>query len=75
MVPFTDNPSKTYLYYVYYPRDNMNTKLLVSHGMVLDTLHISLMCHALYYYLVTSFGNVDALQMTTWSLIMSDHYS
>ncbi|OAX31642.1 hypothetical protein K503DRAFT_62068 [Rhizopogon vinicolor AM-OR11-026] len=59
---------QTYMYYVHYPRDNMSTKLLVALIWVLDTLHVSLMCLALYYYLVTSFGNMDALQMTDFIL-------
>ncbi|KAJ8585816.1 hypothetical protein M405DRAFT_824297 [Rhizopogon salebrosus TDB-379] len=62
---------QTYLYYVYYPKDTKGLKFLVALIWVLDTLHISLMCHALYYYLVSNFGNEDALTAAVWSLIGS----
>ncbi|KAG2131944.1 hypothetical protein BD769DRAFT_595472 [Suillus cothurnatus] len=62
---------QTYLYYVYYPRDTNGLKVLVGSIWVLDTLHVSLMCHALYYYLVTSFGDVDNLATGVWSLFIS----
>lgn len=62
---------QTYLYYVYYPSDTNGLKLLVGFIWVLDTLHVSLMCRALYYYLVTSFGNPDNLATGDWSLFTS----
>ncbi|KAG2139809.1 uncharacterized protein EDB93DRAFT_1330192 [Suillus bovinus] len=62
---------QTYLYYVYYPTDPNNLKVLVAFIWVIDTLHISFMCHALYYYLVTSFGNPDNLGTGVWSLFAS----
>ncbi|KAG1751867.1 hypothetical protein EDB19DRAFT_1205616 [Suillus lakei] len=62
---------QTYLYYVYYPRDTNGLKVLVVFIWVIDTLHVSLMCHALYYYLVTNFGNADNLGTGVWSLFAS----
>lgn len=62
---------QTYLYYVYYPRDTNGLKVLVASIWVIDTLHVSLMCHALYYYLVTSFGDADHLGTGVWSLFTS----
>ncbi|KAG1873886.1 hypothetical protein F4604DRAFT_1925462 [Suillus subluteus] len=62
---------QTYLYYVYYPRDTDGLKVLVASIWVIDTLHVSLMCHALYYYLVTSFGDPDNLAIGVWSLFTS----
>jgi len=38
---------------------------------VLDTLHVILMCHTMYYYLISGFGNVQALAQGTWSLFAS----
>ncbi|KAG2040894.1 hypothetical protein BDR03DRAFT_1007671 [Suillus americanus] len=61
---------QTYLYYVYYPRDTNGLKVLVASIWVIDTLHVSLMCHALYYYLVTSFGDTDNLGTGVWSLFL-----
>lgn len=62
---------QTYLYYVYYPSDRRDTRILVAVIWILDTLHISFMCHSMYYYLVSNFGNVAALAVGTWSLYAS----
>ncbi|KAL4063590.1 hypothetical protein V8B97DRAFT_1876581 [Scleroderma yunnanense] len=59
---------QTYLYYMYYPNDPRDTKLLVRRQRILDTLHIALMCRSIYFYLVSNFGNVVALAEGTWSL-------
>ncbi|KIK40061.1 hypothetical protein CY34DRAFT_13979 [Suillus luteus UH-Slu-Lm8-n1] len=61
---------QTYLYYVYYPKDTNGLKVLVAFIWVLDTLHVSLMCHALYYYLVSSFGDPNNLGTGVWSLFL-----
>ncbi|KAI6018997.1 hypothetical protein BKA83DRAFT_1636348 [Pisolithus microcarpus] len=34
---------------------------------ILDTLHVSFMCHMLYYYLITNFGNPTSLEYIVWS--------
>ncbi|KAG2112700.1 uncharacterized protein F5147DRAFT_684131 [Suillus discolor] len=62
---------QTYLYYVYYPSDPNSVKVLVAFIWVLDTLHVSFMCHALYYYLVTSFDDPNNLGTGVWSLFTS----
>ncbi|KAI6163247.1 hypothetical protein EDD17DRAFT_1572162 [Pisolithus thermaeus] len=43
---------QTYVYYMHYPEDAAIIKFLVAAIWILDTLHVSFMCHALYYYLV-----------------------
>ncbi len=35
-------------------------------GRGVDTLHMALISHALYYYLVTSFGQIGVLAAPTW---------
>lgn len=62
---------QTYLYYVYYPKDTNGLKVLVAFIWVIDTLHVSLMCHALYYYLVSNFGDPNNLGTGVWSLFTS----
>ncbi|KIJ64218.1 hypothetical protein HYDPIDRAFT_28656 [Hydnomerulius pinastri MD-312] len=62
---------QTYLYFMYYPNDSLDTKLMVTAIWILDTLHISLMSHALYYYLISNYGNAVALVDGTWSLYAS----
>ncbi|KAK0468079.1 uncharacterized protein EV420DRAFT_1635340 [Desarmillaria tabescens] len=36
--------------------------------MSVDTFHLILICHALYYYTVSHFGDFDALAVSTWSI-------
>ncbi|RDB25971.1 hypothetical protein Hypma_006515 [Hypsizygus marmoreus] len=62
---------QTYFYYMYYPKDGPRLKLLVAVIWILDTLHTILMCHAMYHYLISGFGNPLALVQGTWSLFAS----
>ncbi|KAI6158170.1 hypothetical protein BKA82DRAFT_4067986 [Pisolithus tinctorius] len=62
---------QTYLYFMNYPNDDVPTKLFVVAIWALDTAHITLMCHALYYYLVSSYGVVTSLAYGVWSLFAS----
>jgi len=48
---------QTYFYYMSFPKDDITTKLLVGVIWLLDTLHVAFMCNALYFYLITGFGN------------------
>ncbi|KAI6102934.1 hypothetical protein F5141DRAFT_1133830 [Pisolithus sp. B1] len=43
---------QTYVYYMHYSEDSSFTKFIVALTWILDTLHVSFMCHMLYYYLV-----------------------
>ncbi|KAL4073585.1 hypothetical protein J3A83DRAFT_4229728 [Scleroderma citrinum] len=54
-----------------YPDDGVGVKLCVMIVWVLDTLHVSLMCHALYYYLISDYGIVSTLGDSVWSLFAS----
>ncbi|KAH7882570.1 hypothetical protein F5I97DRAFT_1931115 [Phlebopus sp. FC_14] len=84
---------QTYLYYMYYPNDDLDTKALVRTAVctcrsddllndlpkvaviwILDTLHISLMCHSLYYYLVSNFGDPTALVDGTCPKLSGDKW-
>lgn len=62
---------QTYLYFMNYPNDDVPTKLFVAAIWVLDTTHVTLMCHALYYYLVSSYGVTTSLAYGVWSLFAS----
>ncbi|KAI6099468.1 hypothetical protein EDD16DRAFT_500930 [Pisolithus croceorrhizus] len=62
---------QTYLYFMNYPNDDVPTKLFVAAIWVLDTTHITLMCHALYYYLVSGYGVTTSLAYGVWSLFAS----
>ncbi|KAL0952970.1 hypothetical protein HGRIS_007181 [Hohenbuehelia grisea] len=62
---------QTYFYYVSYPKDSRNLKLLVSVIWFLDTVHFGFVCHTMYWYLVTNFANPPALAIGNWSLFVS----
>ncbi|KAF8071736.1 hypothetical protein FPV67DRAFT_893955 [Lyophyllum atratum] len=62
---------QAYFYYTYYPKDGYGLKLLVATIWTLDSIHVILMCHTMYHYLISGFGNVQNLLEGTWSLFTS----
>ncbi|KAI6104411.1 hypothetical protein F5141DRAFT_191227 [Pisolithus sp. B1] len=52
---------------MYSSEDTSTVKFLVAATCILDTLHVSFMCHTLYYYLVTSYGVPTSLEYIIWS--------
>jgi len=41
---------------------------------VLDTLHLALITHCMYYYLVTNYADVSALHGIVWSFKVSTYF-
>ncbi|KAI6100207.1 hypothetical protein F5141DRAFT_324538 [Pisolithus sp. B1] len=66
-----NDTSGTYMYYMYFSEDAATLKFLVAVIWVLDTLHVSFMCHALYYYLITNYGVIASLEYMVWSFRVS----
>ncbi|KAI5996873.1 hypothetical protein F5J12DRAFT_929098 [Pisolithus orientalis] len=59
---------QTYLYLMHYSADDASImKCLVTVTWILDTVHVMLMCHILYYYLVTNYGIPTSLDYIVWS--------
>ncbi|KAK0468936.1 hypothetical protein IW261DRAFT_1011090 [Armillaria novae-zelandiae] len=58
---------QTFIYYKRYPGDWWFYKYSVAVLWVFDTLHVVLSMHALYFYLIESFGNYLALVKIVWS--------
>ncbi|KAG1762548.1 hypothetical protein EDD22DRAFT_953042 [Suillus occidentalis] len=56
--------------YVQMHRDTKMTffKLIVIWLWILDALHLALVIHCIYYYLVTNYANFNALTEVIWSL-------
>ncbi|KAI6021800.1 hypothetical protein PISMIDRAFT_678286 [Pisolithus microcarpus 441] len=63
---------QTYVYYMHYSEDSLILKLLVAAVWVLDTVHVSFMIHALYYYLIATYGVPTSLEYIIWTLPGSD---
>ncbi|KAJ7347626.1 hypothetical protein DFH08DRAFT_1080498 [Mycena albidolilacea] len=59
---------QAYIYYENFPEDPLSLKALVGFVWTLDFVHLVLISHAMYYYLVTNWGNVAALGLTTIEL-------
>ncbi|PBK66732.1 hypothetical protein ARMSODRAFT_1021166 [Armillaria solidipes] len=57
---------QTVIYYKQYPNDPWIFRYAVAVLWILDTLHIVLSTHALYYYMVESFGDYPALFSIIW---------
>ncbi|KAI6021889.1 hypothetical protein BKA83DRAFT_4289423 [Pisolithus microcarpus] len=53
---------QTYMYFMHYSEDASATKFLVVAMWILDTLHISFICHALYHYLITNYAVPTSLE-------------
>ncbi|KAI6021722.1 hypothetical protein BKA83DRAFT_4286450 [Pisolithus microcarpus] len=56
----------TYMYYMHYSEDDSTTKFTVAIVWVMDTLHVSFMCHMLYYYLIINYGAPMSLEYIVW---------
>ncbi|KAI6154487.1 hypothetical protein EDD17DRAFT_1072487 [Pisolithus thermaeus] len=63
---------QTYAYYMHYTEDALILKLVVAAVWVLDTVHVSLMMHALYYYQVINYGVPTSFEYIIWTLPGSD---
>ncbi|KAH6893704.1 hypothetical protein BKA70DRAFT_1536315 [Coprinopsis sp. MPI-PUGE-AT-0042] len=61
--------SQTYTYYSNYPKDNLHNTLIVGGLWILDTVQTCFASMAMYYYLISNYGNPLALGRAHWSLI------
>ncbi|KIO09760.1 hypothetical protein M404DRAFT_289047 [Pisolithus tinctorius Marx 270] len=66
-----NNSPGTYVYFMHYSEDASTMTFLVGAIWILDTLHVSLTCHSLYYYLITNYGVPMSLEYTVWSFSVS----
>ncbi|RPD65458.1 hypothetical protein L226DRAFT_530957 [Lentinus tigrinus ALCF2SS1-7] len=60
---------QTYIYYKRNESDPAYLKLLVFFLWVLDSLHLALITHSVYFYAVTNFSNLLELTIPTWSIL------
>ncbi|KAF9529941.1 hypothetical protein CPB83DRAFT_851860 [Crepidotus variabilis] len=59
---------QVYGYYHRYPKDSLLNKATVTVLWILDLLHLCLIIHGIYYYVVTGYGKPQTLQVIPWSL-------
>ncbi|PBK91911.1 hypothetical protein ARMGADRAFT_192275 [Armillaria gallica] len=62
---------QTFIYYKLNPNDPWIFRYSVALLLILDTLHVALGTHGLYFYLIESFGNhLVLLSKFTWSFLL-----
>ncbi|EKM80267.1 hypothetical protein AGABI1DRAFT_106493 [Agaricus bisporus var. burnettii JB137-S8] len=61
---------QTLYYFTRYPKDVWYIKSLVGLVWVFDTIHQCLICHTVYFYLVTNFSNSTSLADMIWSILL-----
>ncbi|KAK6992922.1 hypothetical protein R3P38DRAFT_3078368 [Favolaschia claudopus] len=61
---------QTLLYFTKYRRDPRYIKLLVIATLFFDTVHMGLIIHVVYHYLITNFYKSAALQHIIWSIVV-----
>ncbi|KAI0043266.1 hypothetical protein FA95DRAFT_1609528 [Auriscalpium vulgare] len=59
---------QTYQFYTNDERDRWLLRSLVALLWVLDTLQLTLLCHAVYHFLILNYGKPDMLEYSIWSL-------
>ncbi|KAJ7257503.1 hypothetical protein B0H12DRAFT_1110980 [Mycena haematopus] len=59
---------QTASYFTWYRRDPSYLKALVSATLLLDTLHMVLISHVVYHYLITNYYKNATLQVVVWSV-------
>lgn len=62
---------QTLYYATRYPKDVWYIKGLVALVWIFDTIHQCLICHTVYYYVITNFNNPITLTRMVWSVIAS----
>ncbi|KAG5718815.1 hypothetical protein E4T56_gene2669 [Termitomyces sp. T112] len=60
---------QSYTYFRSSDQDKQWFRLVIFILWILDTFHLTLITHTLYYYMISNFGNYLALVFPTWSLI------
>ncbi|KAG6906594.1 hypothetical protein DXG01_012997 [Tephrocybe rancida] len=60
---------QSYMYFKTSTHDRQWFRGVIFSLWILDTLHLALITHGLYYYLVSNFGNFAALVGPTWSIL------
>ncbi|KAF8903696.1 hypothetical protein CPB84DRAFT_721957 [Gymnopilus junonius] len=60
---------QTYVYYRKGQRDHVSFKAIIYFLWLLDTFHLTLITHSLYFYLITSYANPVQLLFPTWSIL------
>lgn len=62
---------QVYEYFSKYGSDRIYLKVLVGGIVILESLHLALACHYVYFYLIQHFGEIEYIKRIVWSLFLS----
>lgn len=62
------NCVQTYGYFQLFDKDHWTLKFAVFSLWMLGTLHMAVVSHAVYTYIVSGFGNIETPSLTAWSI-------
>ncbi|KAF5357114.1 hypothetical protein D9756_006796 [Leucocoprinus leucothites] len=66
---------QVYIFFYNNRRDSWLFKLFIYALWILDTLHMAMVIHGLYYYLIENFGRATAMLKPTWSLLAHVYFT
>ncbi|TDL21621.1 hypothetical protein BD410DRAFT_285886 [Rickenella mellea] len=66
---------QTFHYYKRYPHDPRQLKWIVGILTFADTMHLALSTAAIYWYLVSNFGNFPNLGLTHWTMNIQNQFN
>lgn len=66
---------QTYLYFRTQSKDGRLFKVLIAFLWMLDTAHLAVITHTLYFYLVSNYGNLASLVTPTWTMLAQVYFT
>ncbi|KDR73254.1 hypothetical protein GALMADRAFT_251847 [Galerina marginata CBS 339.88] len=61
---------QAFMYFTNYKKDVWYLKALVLTTVSFDAIHLAMISHAVYHYVVSDFHNPDSLRFLTWTVLM-----
>jgi hypothetical protein len=61
---------QAFIYFTRYKQDSLFVKTLVTITVVFDSVHMVLITHTVYYYLIKNFHDPQTLELLTWSVLV-----
>ncbi|KAF5371406.1 hypothetical protein D9615_009697 [Tricholomella constricta] len=61
---------QTFYYYINYPKDPWYLRSLVAVTAVFDMVHLGMISHTVYHYLISNYNNPRSLELLVWSVLM-----
>ncbi|KAF8879136.1 hypothetical protein BD779DRAFT_1163234 [Infundibulicybe gibba] len=66
---------QTFYYFTYYPNDRWYIKTIVPIILFFDTVHLCLVSHTMYHYLVSNYDQPASLEIIVWSIVLESLFT